>query len=67
MSNGQIKSNKEMIMYIMKKVDKIDDRFEDGSKKIASNRTDIKNLKWVIGATWAGLLAFGGWILRIIR
>ena len=41
---------KEMLMYTMSKVDKMNDKLEEGSGKIAVNRESITMIKWVFGA-----------------
>ena len=51
-------TQKEMIMYLVAKIDKIDEGLSRGSGKIASNRTNIRFLKkivfWLAGAYGAG-------------
>lgn len=64
MSNGQIKTNKENIAYIVGKVDKIYERLESGTGKIAANRTAITYLKYIIGGLWAAALSFGVYIIK---
>ena len=40
---------KDMILYILTKVDCIDKKLSDGSGKIAENRANIKTLYWIFG------------------
>jgi len=55
--NGNANLNmKEMLWYLMGKMDKTDDKidkiyekFEKGAGKISANRESIKSLKWILG------------------
>ncbi len=48
-SNGNnVFTNKEMIMYIISKVDKIDDRLDSYIETISANKTSISNIKTFI-------------------
>ena len=59
LAEGKAKVNgftqKDMIVYILNKVDKIDEWLDSGSGKIAENRTNIKNLWKAVGAIGAAL------------
>ena len=71
-------SQKEMIMYLVHKIDKIDERFEIGTGKIAQNRSDIAScskrvddiLKYGIGCLITILSGFAGviaWLVNKIK
>ena len=60
-------SQKEMIMYIMSKIDKIDEKLEIGSGKIAENRARLDGLMKGLTIIFPVFCAIIGWIiLRII-
>lgn len=48
--NGNSKfSQKDMTMYLVKRVDSLYDKFIEGEGKIATNRTSALYLKWAVG------------------
>ena len=60
-------TQKEMIMYIMRKIDKIDERLEVGSGKIAENRERLDGLIKGLCLIFPIFCAIIGWIIiRII-
>ena len=42
-------TQKEMLIYLIDRVDKVYERLDSGSQKIAENRASIKMLKWALG------------------
>jgi len=55
---------KEMIMYLVTRVDKIDDRLECGTGKIASTRATVKYLTISIGFIIGALGIIFTWMLQ---
>ena len=45
-------TQKEMVMYLVSKIDKLYDKFEEGSGKISDNRTNIASNRSSIVAIW---------------
>lgn len=63
--NGNINfSQKEMIMYLIKKVDCIDKKLNEGNGKIAENRTNIKTLYWILGSIITISIATFGFVIK---
>lgn len=50
-------ANKDFLMFIASKVEKIDDRLVDGAKDISANKLRSKIALWGLGAIIAAVLA----------
>lgn len=57
---------KEMLMYTVERVDGIYDKLEIGAGKIASNRTKVNALQWIIGISIILFSGVIGWIVTKI-
>jgi len=64
-------TQKDMVIYLVQKVDKIHDKIENGSEKIGSNRqkicanqTAIKYHHWIIGGICAVLFSVIGYLIK---
>ena len=57
-------TQKDMIMYVISKVDCIDRKIGDGAGKIATNQANIKTLYWILGILVTISIASLGLLLK---
>ena len=57
-------TQKEMTMFLVKKVDKIEQMIMDGSNKISSNRTAISYLKYALSGLLLIIIGMFGLIIK---
>ena len=63
-NNGNVNiTQKEMLIYIVNRIDKIDDKMNDGAGKIAANREAVNGLKKLVYTI--GSIALSGFIFII--